>query len=142
MDDGCFRNPRTHILQAGEQTAMQLKDEERVEKIPRKSRKDHERGPLHSAGLPARYRGSMPEDVGKLRAAGVIQGTVHLWQVSQRNRVRRLNRLGQIVRQGWRVVIRLLVLDKLIVRYMVTEAGQATHHLVCIHETHAPDVHF
>jgi hypothetical protein len=56
----------------------------------------------------------LTEDVGKLRAAGMVQGTVHLGQVSQRDRVRRPNRLGQIFRQGWRVVIRLLVWDKII----------------------------
>jgi hypothetical protein len=58
MDDGCLRNPRTRTLQAGEQTAGQLGDEERVEKISRKSRNDHERDPQHSVGLPARYRRS------------------------------------------------------------------------------------
>jgi hypothetical protein len=57
-DDGCLRNPRKHRIQAGEQTAGQLGDEERVENIARKSRNDHERDPLHSADLPARYRRS------------------------------------------------------------------------------------
>jgi hypothetical protein len=42
----------------------------------------------------------LKEDVGKLRAAGMVQGTVHLGQDIQRNRERRLNRLGQIFRQG------------------------------------------
>jgi hypothetical protein len=43
-------------LQAGERMAGKLEDEERVEKFSRKSRSDHERDLLHSAGLPARYR--------------------------------------------------------------------------------------
>jgi hypothetical protein len=30
----------------------------------------------------------LTEDVGKLRAAGIVQGTVHLGQVSKRDRVR------------------------------------------------------
>jgi hypothetical protein len=83
----------------------------------------------------------LTRDVDKLRAAGMVQDTVHLGQVSQRDRVRRLNRLGQIFRQDWRVVIRLLVWDKLIVRYMLTNVGQATHHLACIRKTHMLDVH-
>jgi hypothetical protein len=32
-------------------------------------------------------------DVSKLRAAGMVQGTVHVGQVSQRDRIRRLKRL-------------------------------------------------
>jgi hypothetical protein len=39
----------------------------------------------------------LTEDVRKLREAGMVQGTVNLGQVSQRDRVRRLNRLGQIL---------------------------------------------
>jgi hypothetical protein len=37
------------------------------------------------------------KDVGKLQANEMVQGTVHLRQVSQRDRVRRLNRLGQLL---------------------------------------------
>jgi hypothetical protein len=44
--------------------------------------------------------------------------------------------------QGWRVVIRLLVCNKVIARYMLTKVGQATHHLFCIRETHTLDVHY
>jgi type II secretory pathway component PulK len=83
----------------------------------------------------------LTEDVEKLRAAWMVQGTVHIGQVSLRDRVRRLNILRQIVRQGWRVVIRLLVWDKRIVRYMLTKVRQATHHLVCIRKAHTLDVH-
>jgi hypothetical protein len=71
----------------------------------------------------------------------MVQGTVHLGQVSQRDRVRQRDRLGQIIRQGWRVVIRLLVRDKLIVQYMLTNVEQASNHLVCIRKTHTLDVH-
>jgi hypothetical protein len=59
----------------------------------------------------------LTEDVGKLRAAGMAQGTVHIGKVSQRDRVRRLNRIGQLCRQSLRVVIWLLVCVKLIVCY-------------------------
>jgi hypothetical protein len=62
MDDECPRNQRTHTRQAGEQTAGQLGDEERIEKISRKSRNDHGRGPRHSAGLSARYRSFMLDE--------------------------------------------------------------------------------
>jgi hypothetical protein len=41
----------------------------------------------------------------------------------------------------WRVVIRLLVWDKLFVRYMLAKVEQAIHHLVCISKTHTLDVH-
>jgi hypothetical protein len=50
--------------------------------------------------------------------------------------------IGHIFRQGWRVAIRLLVWDKLIVRYMLTKVGQATHHLACISKTHTLDMHY
>jgi hypothetical protein len=59
----------------------------------------------------------LTEDVGKLRAAGMAQGTVHIGKVSQQDRVRRLNRIGQLCRQSLRVVIWLLVCVKLIVCY-------------------------
>jgi hypothetical protein len=82
----------------------------------------------------------LTEDVRKLRAAGIVQGTVHLWQVSQRDRVRQLDKLDQIFRQGWRVIIRLLVWDKRIVRNMLTKVGPATHYLVYIRKTQPLDV--
>jgi hypothetical protein len=40
------------------------------------------------------------KDQCKLKEAGMVQGTVRLGQVSQRDRVRRFNRLGQIFRQS------------------------------------------
>jgi hypothetical protein len=40
----------------------------------------------------------LTKDVGKLLATGMVQDTVYLGQVRQRDRVRRLNRLGQLSR--------------------------------------------
>jgi hypothetical protein len=69
-DDGSLRNPRTRTLQAGEQTAGQLGDEEWVEEISRKSRDDHERDPQHYVGLPARYRRSTLDEGCEQTASG------------------------------------------------------------------------
>jgi hypothetical protein len=133
---------RTHTLQAGEQTAGKLGDEERVEKISRKSRNDHERGPLHSAGLPARYRRSTLDGVREQTESGWDGPKYGVSWASQpaRSSTTTQHTLLDFM-QGWRVVILLLVWDKLIVRYMFTKVGQATHHLVCIRKTHTLDVH-